>query len=220
MKKGKLIAAIAAATMAVTTMSSMPFFASADNYYKDHYDTYRVYVDLKPASGMQQSYIVITYRRLWARTELSVQGNVPGNIRTYGSAGDIWANGVKYFDATADVTDGGTLYRWNFCSDYNTTNFWDIAKISTNETRNSAGNIIEPNPVEVSAVLVGDLNNDNVVNWEDVSVMNKYLNGSAMLTDNAIRAADTDNNGYVDRNDLSMLISYADGTIANFLLNQ
>lgn len=219
-KSKKLVAAIATATMAVTTMGSMPFFASASEYYKDHYDTYRVYVDLKPASGMQQSYVVINYRRYWFKTDLAVQGNVPGNIRSYGSAGDTWINGVKYFDATADVTDGGTLYRWNFCTDYNTTNFWDIAEISINETKNSAGNIITPNPVDVSVVLVGDLNNDNVVNWEDVSIMNKYLNGSTLLTNDALRSADTDNNGYVDRNDLSILINYADGTIANFLLNQ
>lgn len=218
-KSKKLVAAIATATMAVTTMGSMPFFASASEYYKDHYDTYRVYVDLKPASGMQQSYVIINYRRYWFKTDLAVQGNVPGNIRSYGSAGDTWINGVKFFDATADVTDGGTLYRWNFCTDYNTTNFWDIAEISINETKNSAGNIITPNPVDVSVVLVGDINNDKVVNWLDVTALNDHLSGKAVLTKNPLRSADTNNDGYVNNADLSMLINYASGSIQNFLMD-
>lgn len=218
MKRKKLMAVIAAATMAVTAMASLSFSASASEAAKDHYDTYRVYVDLNPASGMQQSYVTVAYRRYWFNIDSAVQGNVPGTIRSYGSAGDTWIVGVHYFDATADVTDGGTLYRQNFCTNYDTTDFWEIAHVSTNETKNSSGTIINPNPVTVSAVLVGDINKDNVVDWQDVSILNSQLSSTVTLTGDALRSADTNNDGYVNFSDLSMLINYANGTISNFLM--
>ncbi len=221
-KLKKIVAAIAAATMALASLTTVSFSVSAANY-----DTYRVYVDLDPASGMQQSYIVITHRRGIVSLDREVKGNVAGNIRNYGGAGDTWANAVHYFDATADVTDGGTLYRQNFCTnrDIDVGNFnsiedlKEILYVSANETKNSSGNVIDPNPVTVSAVLVGDVNNDNVVNWQDVTVLNNHLSGTNVLTGNALRAADTNNDGYVNNADLSMLINYASGSIQNFLMD-
>lgn len=222
-KSKKLVAAMAAATIALTSLAITPFSASAAT--KNYYDTYRLYVDLDPASGMQQSYVVITHRRSIVKSKPAVYGNVAGNIRNYGSAGDTWANAVHYFDATADVTDGGTLYRQNFCTNYDITNFntindlEEILYISTNDTKNASGNIITPNPVEVSAVLVGDINNDKVVNWLDVTALNNHLSGKTVLTKNPLRSADTNNDGYVNNADLSMLIDYASGSIQNFLMD-
>lgn len=219
MKKTKLMAAIAATTMAVASMAATSVSVSASDFYKDHYDTYRVYVDLKPASGMQQSYVIIGYKRYWFKTDSVVQGNVSGNIRNYGSAGDFWITGVHFFDATSDLTDGGTLYRINFCTDYNTTNFWDIAEVSTNQTKNAAGNLIEPNPVTISSVLVGDLNKDTIVDWQDVTLLSNHLSGSKVLTGDPLRSADTNNDGYVTYADLNLLIDYTSGTIKNFLMD-
>lgn len=222
-KSKKIMTAMAATTMAITSLVITPFSASAAT--KNYYDTYRLYVDLDSASGMQQSYVVITHRRGLFNLDLVVNGNVAGNIRTYGSAGDTWANAVHYFDATADVTDGGTLYRQNFCTNYDITNFntiedlEEIIYISTNETKNASGNIITPNPVTVSAVLVGDINNDKVVNWLDVTALNNHLSGKAVLTKNPLRSADINNDGYVNNADLSMLIDYASGNIQNFLMD-
>lgn len=222
-KSKKIMAAMAAATMVITSLAITPFSASAAT--KNYYDTYRLYVDLDPASGMQQSYVVITHRRGLFKLDREVKGNVAGDIRNYGGAGDTWANAVHYFDATADVTDGGTLYRQNFCTNYDITNFntikdlEEILYISTNETKNASGNIITPNPVTVSAVLVGDINNDKVVNWLDVTALNNHLSGKTVLTNNPLRSADTNNDGYVNNADLSMLIDYASGNIQNFLMN-
>lgn len=219
-KLKKIVAAIAAATMALASLTTVSFSVSAATY-----NTYRVYVDLDPASGMQQSYIVITHRRGIVSLNREVKGNVAGNIRNYGGAGDTWANAVHYFDATADVTDGGTLYRQNFCTSRDVGNFnsiedlKEILYVSANETKNSSGNVIKPNPVTVSAVLVGDVNNDKVVNWQDVTVLNNHLSGTNVLTGNALRAADTNNDGYVNNADLSMLINYANGSIQNFLMD-
>lgn len=217
-KSKKLVAAMAAATMTLTSLAITPFSASAAAS-KDYYDTYRVYVDLAPASGMQQSYVIINHRRYWFKMDNVVKGNVAGDIRNYGSAGDLWVNGVHFFDATSDVTDGGTLYRQNFCTNYNTTNFWEIAEVATNQTKNASGNIINPNPVTVSAVLVGDINNDKVVNWLDVTALNNHLSGTAVLTGDPLRSADTNNDGYVNNADLSILINYASGSIQNFLMD-
>ncbi len=222
-KSKKIIAAMSAATMALTSLAITPFSASAAT--KNYYDTYRIYVDLAPTSGMQQSYIVITHRRDIVSLDREVHGNVAGNIRNYGSAGDTWANAVHYFDAASDVTDGGTLYRQNFCTNYDITNFNtiedlnEIIHININETKNASGNIITPNPVTVSAVLVGDINNDKVVNWLDVTALNNHLSGKTVLTKNPLRSADTNNDGYVNNADLSMLIDYASGNIQNFLMN-
>lgn len=219
----KTVAAIAAATMALASLTTVSFSASAAT--KSSYDTYRVYVDLNPASGMQQSYIIINIRRQTFQMDSVVKGNVAGDLRTYGSAGDTWATNARYFDTTADVTDGGTLYRQNFCTNRDVGNFYDIGDlkdilyVSHNETKNASGNVIMPNPVTVSAVLVGDVNNDSVVDWLDVTVLNNHLSGTSVLTGNALRAADTNNDGYVNNADLSMLINYASGSIQNFLID-
>lgn len=217
------MAAMAAATTAITSLAMTPLSASAAT--KSYYDTYRIYVDLAPASGMQQSYIVITHRRGIVSLDREVHGNVAGNIRNYGGAGETWANAVHYFDAASDVTDGGTLYRQNFCTNYDITNFntiddlEEIIYISTNETKNTSGNIVSQNPVTVSAVLVGDINNDKVVNWLDVTALNNHLTGKTVLTGDPLRSADTNNDGYVNNADLNMLIDYASGDIRNFLMN-
>lgn len=222
-KSKKLVATIAAATTAITSLAITPFSISAAT--KNYYDTYRLYADLDPASGMQQSYIVINFRRSIVSLDREVKGNVAGNIRDYGSAGDTWGNAVHYFDVTDDVTDGGTLYRQNFCTNYNITNFnsikdlKEIIYININETKNASGNIITPNPVTVSAVLVGDVNNDKVVNWLDVTALNNHLSGKTVLTKNSLRSADTNNDGYVNNADLTMLIDYASGNIQNFLMS-
>ena len=219
----KMVAAIAATTIALASLTTVSFSASAAT--KSSYDTYRVYVDLEPASGMQHSYVVIYTTRQTFQTDSIVKGNVAGDLRIYGSAGDKWIANVRYFDTTADVTDGGTLYRQNFCTNRDVGNFnkiedlQDILYVGFNETKNSSGNVISPNPVTVSAVLVGDVNNDNVVNWQDVTVLNNHLSGTNVLTGNALRAADTNNDGYVNNADLSILINYASGSIQNFLMD-
>lgn len=208
----KALAVLTTAAISAISLCSM-FSASAS---VTQYNTFRVYVDVKPSSGLQYHFLSISTPRITTFTGDTAIGNIEGDYYQNGTAGDFWVLGVRIFQTSADITDAGTLYRWNFYSSRTETNFWDFAKLEENYAKNSAGNIISPCPVEITAVMVGDINQDGAVNWLDVSAINNYLNGSLVLSETALRSADINNDGLVNYNDTSKLISYASGEIAHF----
>lgn len=208
----KALAVLTTAAISAISLCSM-FSASAS---VTQYNTFRVYADVKPSSGLQYHYLTLSIPRYTVYFGDTALGNIEGDYYQSGDAGDAWKIGVKIFQTSADITDAGTLYRWNFYSSRAETNFWDFATLNENYAKNSAGNIISPCPVEVTAVMVGDINQDGAVNWLDVTAINSYLNGSLVLSEAALRSADINNDGLVNYNDTSKLISYASGEIAHF----
>lgn len=223
MKKTKLVAAIAAAAMAVTSMAATSISASAYSY-NDYYDTYRIYAELAPASGLYACNVTMSYPRStysYVKLGNSTIGNLEGTYSVAGTANDSWVTHVDIFRTkeNGDVTNGGTLYKWDFYTKIAATSAWEIF-CSPNTPGitvwDSNNNVISNSCISIYAVKVGDVNQDGVVDWSDVSVLNNQNIGSVHLSNNALRAADTNNDGYVTTADLNTLISYLSGNIEHF----
>lgn len=217
-KSKKLVAAMAAATMAITSLTTVSFSASAAAS-KDYYDTYRFYGELAPASGMQSMWIQTLHPRSinkYIHQGQSTSGNVEGTYRTYGSAGDDWVAVVDIFSTTSDVVNGGTLFRRTMYTNVAASNPQEIFTVNSMSAKNENGIEITPSPISMYVVKVGDINEDGNVDWSDVSVLNDYLMGNISLSDNPLRAADTNDDGYVSSADLNTLISYLSGNIEHF----
>ncbi len=55
-------------------------------------------------------------------------------------------------------------------------------------------------------VILGDLNNDSIVDIEDVTIIQKYLAGKLELTELQLIAADYNQDGNIDKNDTKMIL--------------
>ena len=114
------------------------------------------------------------------------QGNDPGNgsaVTSYGDAADGTVYEISFKDLNVGSKDG-VIY-----GEMNTVN----------------GHIIigESNPVNVAAseTLYGDVNVDGSVDNLDVTLINKYLLGTAELSEQGKKNADVDANGTIDTTD-------------------
>ncbi len=216
----KLVAAVAAATMAMTSLAMTSISASAYDY-NDYYDTYRFYAELAPASGMKSANVLISYPRSLTNSITlgnRVIGDVPGTYSIAGTANDTWVTHVDIFNASSDLTIGGTLYRWDCYTKVAAAHVWDLFHIDEDNIMiwNSKNTRLSSSFISVYGVKVGDINEDGVVDWGDVTAINDHLTGLTLLSDNPLRAADTNNDGYVNTNDMQTLVSYLSGNIEHF----
>ena len=98
-------------------------------------------------------------------------------------------------------------------------------EISYNATiRNSNNNNIDPNSITMTSVLMGDVNQDGVVDTTDVSVLDKYLlsniqfplSEKAILAANVINDYDNDGNPKIQLKDALAITKYCNGVIEHF----
>ena len=98
-------------------------------------------------------------------------------------------------------------------------------EISYNATiRNSNNNNIDPNSITMTSVLMGDVNQDGVVNAEDISALNKYLlspisfplSEKGLLAPNVKFDFDNDGNPIINSIDSALIINYCNGIIEHF----
>ena len=98
-------------------------------------------------------------------------------------------------------------------------------EISYNATiRNSNNNNIDPNSITMTSVLMGDVNQDGVVDTTDVRELNKYLmsdiqfplSEKAILAANVINDYDNDGNPKIESKDAFAITKYCNGVIEHF----
>lgn len=82
---------------------------------------------------------------------------------------------------------------------------------SVTQVTNDRGNSLTTSSVTVSAILMGDVNLDGVVNEDDAVLLNKYCMNLVSFVEAQKRAADADGNGIVDSNDAYALLNYVNG---------
>lgn len=211
----KILAAVSAAVLCTMPMANSFSTCATFNDYKT---TYRVYADLKPASGMQRCTIDMNVLKYTMKPGDFVLGNVNASLFETGSSGGLYGTLMRYtkvFTAEGDVTNGGTLFRMNYYTKLDSQSFYDNMSILVSCT-NSAGNSIDPIPVDITVVMVGDADQNGVVDFNDSIMINNYLMGKATLTDNAIRSADVNNDGFITLEDSNMILSYLSGQIEHF----
>lgn len=211
----KILAAVSAAALcAMPIVNSFPTCAA----FNDYTTTYRVYADLKPASGMQRCSINMNVLKYTMKPGDFVLGNVNASLFESGSSGGLYGtlmNYTKVFTAEGDVTDGGNLFKMNYYTQLDSETFYNNMSISV-MCENSAGNSIDPVPIDITVIMVGDADQNGIVDLKDVMMINNHVMGKVVLTGNAIRSADVNNDGFVTLEDANIILSYVNGEIEHF----
>lgn len=141
-------------------------------------------------------------------------GTLGTNVYGGGSGGPSGGRCCGYtYDNTSNLTAGGILFTINFYT--NKASFWDYVSYLNGTATNSAGVVLN-NRVNVSTILVGDINQDGNVDAKDTALIKNYLAGTANLTGDALRAADTNGDYVVNANDRTLLTQYLANDIEHF----
>lgn len=211
----KILSAVSAAVLCAVPLVN-GFSASAA--FNDYQTTYRVYAELEPASGVKSCSVNMNVLKYTMQPGDFVLGNVNATLFETGCSGELYGtlmNYTKVFTAEGDMINGGTLFRMNYYTELDSDSFYKNMSISVSCT-NSAGNKIEPLPVNTTVVMVGDADQNGVVDLNDSILINNHLMGKNVLTDNALRSADVNNDGIITLEDSNMILSYLSGQIKNF----
>lgn len=67
-----------------------------------------------------------------------------------------------------------------------------------------------------AAILLGDVNGDGAINFDDMQLVYKAAAGMSELTDAQTEAADVDGNGTINFDDMQLVYKYAAGSIEAF----
>lgn len=209
-----LSAVLTAAFFTVPVVNSF----SSSAAFNDYQTTYRVYAELKPVSGVKSCSVNMNVLKYTMKPGDFVLGNVNATLFETGCSGGLYGtlmNYTKVFTAEGDMINGGTLFRMNYYTELDSASFYENMSISVSCT-NSAGNKIEPLPVNTTVVMVGDADQNGIVDLNDSILINNHLMGKNVLTDNALRSADVNNDGVITLEDSNMILSYLSGQIKNF----
>ena len=214
----KILSAVSAAVLCAVPLVN-GFSASAA--FNDYQTTYRVYAELEPASGVKSCSVNMNVLKYTMHPGDFVLGNVNATLFETGCPGGLYGtlmNHTKVFTAEGDMINSGTLFRMNYYTELDSDSFYNNMSISVSCT-NSAGNKIDPPPVNTTVVMVGDADQNEVVDLNDSILINNHLMGKNVLTDNALRSADVNNDGIITLEDSNMILSYLSGQIKNFCNN-
>ncbi len=204
--------ATAAALSAVALSGSLAASAASTSY-----NTYRVYYDVASGSGVQNYQSVVSFSKSSLNHIGYHIGNRGGTLSTFGSGGSTHISTVGTINFPSNITGAGTLFTLSFYGSkaapiLNGTD----ASLSTSIAKNSSGATITPNPVTVSEVLVGDINQDGIVDTIDGLTLSRFLNGKEIVSGQALRAADTNGDFMVNEDDLDLMLEYFIGSISHF----
>ena len=215
MKKFKKILT-AITTVAVSAVSFCSIFtASADT---TQLKTFRIFHEVAVNSNIAYFDYTINYSSIVTATP-SIKTNLLDNgYFTSTNNGKVQATYLGN-----SINTNGIIATTDFYTPMSVTSIFN--EISYNVTiRNSNNNNIDPNSITMTSVLMGDVNQDGVVNAEDISALNKYLLSpiSFPLSEKGLLAAnvkfdfDNDGNPIINSIDSALIINYCNGIIEHF----
>lgn len=213
MKKIKLIAAMAAATMTLSSMAALPFSVSATQESSSQGLLYR-YTFYAPSN----TYLV----KVNANAEYNPYDT---KFYNYGNTclGINFING-SFSASSADVSDTQSI----LCINYNNSSpneqpgyigFVDFIskhshlEFTVTSVKNDRGNNLTLDTISINCQLVGDVNVDDVVNIIDFNLLNKAIAGSYDLTEQGKINADINGDGKLDFQDTSELMKIIQGNL-------
>lgn len=214
MKKFKKFLAIVT-TAAVSTVSLCNMFSAvAANTSK----TFRIYMDAPANSGIWYAGINLRYTPSVTDVCRLYKGTLDNDLGFYLIQDpdyrgiDVWA----YFNTDKDLVTAGTLGVIAMTAPSNINDIFDVVDVNIERIENFAGVQLPTNRIRLIDVLVGDVNQDGQIDSSDETLLSNYLSGSAILSGNALRAADINGDFGVSSNDLAHLQKYLNGEISYF----
>lgn len=207
MKKIKKILAVLTTT-AVSAISLCSLFtASADS---TQLKTFRIFHNANASSNITYFDYTIIYNSSVTAIPSVKTSLLDSGYFTSSNNGKVQAT---YLGSA--ISQSGTVATTDFYTPMNVTSIF--GEITYNATiRNSNNVTIDPNSITMNAVLMGDVNQDGVVNIDDINVLNTYLLdpvGSPMSA-NGLLAADVSYDGQITSDDSLKIMNYIGGVIS------
>ncbi len=209
----KILTSITAAAVSAISLCSMFSANAAITQLK----TFRVFHEVKASSNITYFDYTIDYTS-------KVTANPSRKTKLLDNGNFVSTNNNKV-QATylGNAISSGIIATTDFYTPMSVSSIFN--EINYNATiRNSSNNNIAPTSITITAVLMGDVNQDGVVDNNDVTALSKYFLNKNMypISEKGLLAANVtfnfDQNGdpLIDKIDLSTLIEYVHGSIEHF----
>ena len=215
MKKFKrVLAAITTVAVSAVSLCSM-FTASADT---TQLKTFRIYHKVTANSDIAFFDYTINYSSIVTATPSIKTILLENGYFTSSNNGKVQTTYMG-----SPISTNGIIATTDFYTPMSVSSIFN--EISYNATiRNSNNNNIDPNSITMTSVLMGDVNQDGVVDTTDVSDLNKYimshtqfpLSEKAILAANVINDYDNDGNPKIESKDAFAITKYCNGVIEHF----
>ena len=215
MKKFKRVLA-AITTVAVSAVSFCSIFtASADT---TQLKTFRIFHKITANSDIAFFDYTINYSSIVTATPSIKTILLDDGYFTSSNNGKVQATYMG-----SPISTNGIIATTDFYTPMSVSSIFN--EISYNATiRNSNNNNIDPNSITMTSVLMGDVNQDGVVDTTDVRELNKYLmsdiqfplSEKAILAANVINDYDNDGNPKIESKDAFAITKYCNGVIEHF----
>ena len=215
MKKFKrFLAAITTATVSAVSFCSI-FTASADT---TQLKTFRIFHKITANSDIAFFDYTINYSSIVTDTPSIKTILLDNGYFTSSNNGKVQTTYMG-----SPISTNGIIATTDFYTPMSVSSIFN--EISYNATiRNSNNNNIDPNSITMTSVLMGDVNQDGVVDTTDVSDLNKYimshtqfpLSEKGILAANVINDYDNDGNPISNSIDSALIINYCNGIIEHF----
>lgn len=202
----KVLAVLTTAVVSAISLCSL-FTASADT---TQLKTFRIFHNANASSNITYFDYTINYNSSVTANPSLKTSLLDNGYFTSSNNGKVQAT---YLGSA--ISQSGTVSTTDFYTPMNVTSIF--GEITYNATiRNSNNVTIDPNSITMNAVLMGDVNQDGVVNIDDVEVLNTYLLdhvGSSMSA-NGLLAADVSYDGQITSDDSLKIMNYVAGIIS------
>ena len=215
MKKFKrVLAAITTVAVSAVSFCSM-FTTSADT---TQLKTFRIYHEVTANSNIAYFDYSINYT-----SQVTANPSVKTKLLDNGYFTSSNNGKVQTTYMGSPISTNGIIATTDFYTPMSVSSIFN--EISYNATiRNSNNNNIDPNSITMTAVLMGDVNQDGVVDTTDASDLNKYLlnkiayplSEKGILAANVVNDYDNDGNPIIDTKDVIAITSYCNGIIEHF----
>ena len=215
MKKFKrVLAAITTVAVSAVSFCSM-FTASADT---TQLKTFRIYHKVTANSDIAFFDYTINYSSIVTATPSIKTILLDNGYFTSSNNGKVQTTYMG-----SPIITNGIIATTDFYTPMSVSSIFN--EISYNATiRNSNNNNIDPNSITMTSVLMGDVNQDGVVDTTDVRELNNYLmsdiqfplSEKAILAANVINDYDNDGNPKIESKDAFAITKYCLGVIEHF----
>ncbi len=204
----KILTAIATTTISAVSLCSM-FSVSAET---TQLNTFRIYHNVAANSNISFFDFTIYYSSIITANPSKKTALLNNGYFSSFNNGKV----VSRYNGNP-IKSSGTIATTEFYAPISTKKIFDEISYSATISDNN-GNNKDPNSITMNAVLLGDVNQDGIVNNNDVADLNMYLldPDNYPLTGNKLLAADVMGDGIIDASDSLLIMNYVNGSIDRF----